>query len=573
MAAASPIATGGLASGSAAIALSGQDVCTGLRGPGPVCSGSFPEDEVSLVSPFELQAVSPRDPVNEPGYADLQYAGVAYRPGSGEVLFGVSTWERWSTPSDVAVNVYVDANGDGVWDKIVFNTNPGALSLLYGNWQLQQDSFLAAVYDFKTDSIAVSPAQFLNRESAAAYDSRLFDNRVMFLPATAAQLGLVAGSSRFRYKVVTCPGWAPLCELQIGSWYDQAAGPYTWDLAAQGLDFSGSALSHDLNGASVPVSWNLPNLTANGSLGALLLHHHNAAGREAQVVLVGSAPSADVGVTVSAAPTSIAVGQNVVFTVTVTNSGPDAATGVSVLAALPAGLAYVSDDGVGAYVPGSGVWTIPALAAGSSRLLHLTATVGTSDPVVTSAAVGTASPLDPNPANDQALVTVAAPRTADLVLTMGVSSPSTVAGSAVTYTMTVRNLGPDTAYGMKAAVSFPAVPELAASSHAASQGVFEVASGLWSFGSLAPGATATLSWAVTAPARSGALTSRGVLTASTSDSDVSNNSASATTIVVGGEIPIPSASACGLGLLGFLLALSGVLLLRAEGGPGVPGTG
>ena len=293
MAAASPIVTGGLGSGFGAIAFSGQDACTGLRGPGPVCSGSFPDDEVSLVSPFELQAVSPRDPVNVPGYADLQYAGVAYRPGGDEILFGVSTWERWSTPSDVAVNVYVDANSDGVWDKIVFNTNPGALSLLYGNWQPQQDSFLAAVYDFSTDTITASSTQFLNRQSAAVYDSRLFDNRVMFLPATAAQLGLVAGSSRFRYKVVTCPGWAPLCELQNGWWYDQAAGPYTWDQAAQGLDFAGSALSPDLNGASLPVSWNLPNLAANGSLGALLLHHHNAAGREAQVVLVGAAPSAD----------------------------------------------------------------------------------------------------------------------------------------------------------------------------------------------------------------------------------------------------------------------------------------
>ncbi len=284
MAAASPIATGGLGSGSGTIALLGQDSCTGLRGPGPVCSGSFPSDEVSLVSPFELQVVSPRDPVNVPGYADLQYAGVAHRSGSGEILFGVSTWERWSTPSDVVVNVYVDANSDGVWDKVVFNTNPGALSLLYGNWQPQQDSFLAAVYDFSTDTITASSTQFLNGQSAALYDSRLFDNRVMFLPATVAQLGLVAGSSRFRYRVVTCPGWAPLCEVQNGWWYDQAAGPYTWDLAAQGLDFAGSALSPDLNGASLPVSWNLPNLAANGSLGALLLHHHNTAGREAQVI-------------------------------------------------------------------------------------------------------------------------------------------------------------------------------------------------------------------------------------------------------------------------------------------------
>jgi hypothetical protein len=126
---------------------------------------------------------------------------------------------------------------------------------------------------------------------------------------------------------------------------------------------------------------------------------------------------------------------------------------------------------------------------------------------------------------------------------------------------------------MNAVESFPAVPGLAASSYTASQGVFDVTSGAWSFGSLAPGVTATLSWTVTAPDRAGALTSNGVLTASTSDSNVSNNSASATTMVVGGVVQIPMASGWGLGLLGVLLALAGVLLLRAGGGLGVAGPG
>jgi uncharacterized repeat protein (TIGR01451 family) len=562
MVAASPVATGGLASGVGTLALAGVDVCTGTRIAGPGCAGSFPDDEVSLVSPFELQAVSPRDPANAPGHADLQYVGVAYRPASGEVLFGVTTWERWSTPNEVAVNVYVDADVDGTWDKVLFNSNPGALSVLAGSWQPQQDTFVAAVYDLATRSITASSSQLLNRASAAALDSRVFDNRVLVLPATAAQLGLAPGTTRFRYRVATCPGWAPLCGVQIGSSYDEAAGPFTWDYAAQGLDFAGSDLSPDLDGASIPVAWNVANLAANGSHGALLLHHHNAEGLEAQVVPVGAAASADVGVALSAAPTVPLPGTNVTWTVTVTNAGPAAATGVSVLVTLPPGLAHVSDDGAGAFAPASGAWAVGNLAAGASRTLHLTAALGTTGPLVATAAADATDPLDPNPANDRASATVAAPRAGDLSLTMGVSAPTTLAGAAVTFTMTLRNSGPDPAYGLSALAEFPAAPRLAASSFVASHGVFDPAALRWSVASLAPGATATVSWTVTAPDLVGALTCDATVATTTWDPVAVNNAASATTIVAAAAAAIPSVSPLGLCLLGLLVALASLSRLK-----------
>src|SRR5690606_13044830 len=47
------IATGGAATGSTTIPLSGTPVCTGTLGAGPTCTGSFPTDQVSLLTPFE----------------------------------------------------------------------------------------------------------------------------------------------------------------------------------------------------------------------------------------------------------------------------------------------------------------------------------------------------------------------------------------------------------------------------------------------------------------------------------------------------------------------------------------
>ena len=41
-----------------------------------------------------------------------------------------------------------------------------------------------------------------------------------------------------------------------------------------------------LTGAKIPVTFNVANLNANASLGALLLHHHNKAGSTAETLTV-----------------------------------------------------------------------------------------------------------------------------------------------------------------------------------------------------------------------------------------------------------------------------------------------
>ncbi len=60
------------------------------------------------------------------------------------------------------------------------------------------------------------------------------------------------------------------------------------------------------------------------------------------------------------------------FTITVTNNGPDDATGVTVLDNLPSGFNYDSDNGGGAYNSGTGIWTIGTIASGNSASLVVT---------------------------------------------------------------------------------------------------------------------------------------------------------------------------------------------------------
>ena len=68
-------------------------------------------------------------------------------------------------------------------------------------------------------------------------------------------------------------------------------------------------------------------------------------------------------------------GETVTYTITVTNSGDDA-TGVSLVDNLPVGVTYVSDNGMGAYNDGSGVWTIGNLDDGDTAILTIEATIG-----------------------------------------------------------------------------------------------------------------------------------------------------------------------------------------------------
>lgn len=104
------------------------------------------------------------------------------------------------------------------------------------------------------------------------------------------------------------------------------------------------------------------------------------------------------------------VGQNIIFSVTVTNNGPNSAVNVVVNDVLPAGLLYVSDNGGGAYNPITGVWTIGNMLPASSVTLNITATVLTTGSIINLATVSSDTP-DPDLDNneDEAIIVVPTP--------------------------------------------------------------------------------------------------------------------------------------------------------------------
>ncbi|HHC75283.1 MAG TPA: DUF11 domain-containing protein, partial [Thiothrix sp.] len=74
----------------------------------------------------------------------------------------------------------------------------------------------------------------------------------------------------------------------------------------------------------------------------------------------------------TASPTSATSGDTVVYTITISNSGPGDATGVEVSDQLPAGVSYTSDTpSQGTYNSSSGIWSVGNLANGASATLTI----------------------------------------------------------------------------------------------------------------------------------------------------------------------------------------------------------
>ncbi|URM35488.1 DUF11 domain-containing protein [Flavobacterium anhuiense] len=167
---------------------------------------------------------------------------------------------------------------------------------------------------------------------------------------------------------------------------------------------------------------------------------------------------ADLSLKKTVSPSTVSINDNVIFTISVTNSGPNNATGITVSEKLPPGYTYVSDNGAGKYNSLTGIWNVGNLNNGNTLTLQITAKVN----VVTSmndyfntAEIQTADQLDPDstPGNsvtteDDISTASVSLKQADLELTKSVTPTSAAAGEQVTFTINVNNLGPGNATGV-----------------------------------------------------------------------------------------------------------------------------
>ncbi|WP_031031178.1 isopeptide-forming domain-containing fimbrial protein [Streptomyces sp. NRRL WC-3725] len=117
-------------------------------------------------------------------------------------------------------------------------------------------------------------------------------------------------------------------------------------------------------------------------------------------------PAADLTVTKAADATTVTVGQTVTYRITVHNTGPNDATGVTVTDQLPEGLTFLSAEGTPAsYDPATGQWAVGDLADGATTTLVLRAKA-TKAGLISNTATATSNEKDPDTTNNTDAVSV-----------------------------------------------------------------------------------------------------------------------------------------------------------------------
>ena len=179
---------------------------------------------------------------------------------------------------------------------------------------------------------------------------------------------------------------------------------------------------------------------------------------------------ADLGVTKTDSPDPVAPQDNITYTITVTNSGPDAATNVEMNDIVPTGTTFVSfaqnsgptftlstpPAGTNGTVTAS-IASLPSGAGGTSTFTMVVNVNEDTLPTTTifNTATVSSSTADPNGANDSATATTDVSPEADLAVTKADDGGAVLPGDNITYTITLNNNGPNTAHNVQLSDPLP----------------------------------------------------------------------------------------------------------------------
>ena len=250
-------------------------------------------------------------------------------------------------------------------------------------------------------------------------------------------------------------------------------------------------------------------------------------------------PSADLAVQVVGPVGSIPVGQNLTYTVTISNYGPSDATNVSLVDTLPTNTIFVSastsSTTAGDAPTNSGNQvnaTIALISSGSVVTYTITvATTRTTPPSVSDTATVTGAQGDPDTSSNTATATTTIIPSADVAIASEVASTASIqAGDTFTLTINVVNNGPSPAAGVVVTDILPA--GLAFVSGTAAGGAVTVSNGVVTapVGSLAIGGTSTVTLVVRAVG-AGTISDAASIASTYGDPTPGNNTSSASVTI------------------------------------------
>ena len=273
---------------------------------------------------------------------------------------------------------------------------------------------------------------------------------------------------------------------------------------------------------NVPPSYSGGPIVNTASVSAFEGDPNMADNQSTTTTNVGAA--ADVAIT-KTGPPAVSLGQNITYTINVSNFGPAAASGVTVSDTTPAGLTPVSVSGGGC---SAFPCVIGALAVGPPVTITATYNVPVTysgpSPILNTATVTSAS--DPNASNDSSTASTAISAQSDLGITKS-GPPSIAVGTNITYTINITNTG-----ALAAANTFVSDPTPAGLTSVSVSGggcsAFPCA-----LGTINPGGSVVITAIYNVPAGypSASVTNTASVSTSSPESNLANNSATTITPV------------------------------------------
>ena len=195
---------------------------------------------------------------------------------------------------------------------------------------------------------------------------------------------------------------------------------------------------------------------------------------------------------------SVNLGQRYIYTLTVTNNGPNDATGVVLTENLPSGVNFISrtlSQGSAFFSSFSQILTanFGTIKSGQTATVNITVNPFVAGDLISTTIV-TSNKTDPNPINneliDTKVVNSIIPAAADLQLTQSANNLNPGIGDQVIFTLTLTNRGPGSATGIEVKDILPkglsfisALPE---------QGIYNQNTGIWDVGNIRDNLSRTL---------------------------------------------------------------------------------
>ena len=228
-------------------------------------------------------------------------------------------------------------------------------------------------------------------------------------------------------------------------------------------------------------------------------------------------------------------GDEITYTITVRNNGPDNSTNIKVSEVLADNFKFISANASkGYYDLTNGVWAVGNLTNNETSKLVITVKIVKTGFIQNNVSVN-GTGFDPNVTNNNATVNITVPQTADLSVVKIVNVDRVSVGNRITYTIVVKNNGPDTALDVYAVDKLSDALKFV--SYKASVGVYDPATGIWTIGNLTNKSNATLEITCIV-LKTGVISNEVFVNGSTVDLNMTNNYGNVSVTVIPAPAPV-----------------------------------